>query len=203
MKKLMFIVLAVVMIVGIAQANLVPNSGFENGTGTVPDGWTIESGDTKITWSDDAHSGSKSMLLTGTAGKPEAVIFSTDVIPVTAGTEYTFSAWAKSFGTAPVVNGGPNFRIRWNDAAGAGIGGGWNNYSWYAFSPTADWTEITALTMEAPAGAVSIEHGYLYSWKGDAGNGYYIDDASMVAVPEPMTLCLLGLGGLLLRRKKA
>lgn len=61
---------------GSAQANMIFNAGFEDGAGTVPDGWTIESGDTKITWSDEAYTGNKSMLLTGTGGKPEAVIYS-------------------------------------------------------------------------------------------------------------------------------
>ena len=201
MKSKIVMLMAVMMIVGIAQANLVPNAGFEDGVGVLPDAWTIETGEAKITWSDEANSGSKSMLVTGTGGKPEAVVVSTDLIPVTAGTEYVFSACVKSLngGTAS----GTNLRVRWNDAAGVGIGGGWSNFSWYGVAAGADWAEVTALTMEAPAGAVTLDHAWLYSWKGDAGDGAYVDDVSVTAVPEPMTLCLLGLGGLMLRRKKA
>ena len=202
--KIVLMALAALMVVGIAQANLVPNAGFEDGAGTVPDAWIIESGDTKITWSDEANTGIKSMLLTGTGGKPEAVIVSADRIAVTAGTEYTFIANVKSLNGGAVS--GLNLRVKWFDAADNYVnwpdGGGWSGWNWFAINAGADWTEETALTIAAPAGAVNIEHALVYSWKGDAGDGVYVDDVSMTAVPEPMTLGLLGLGALMIRRKR-
>lgn len=40
--------------------------------------------------------------------------------------------------------------------------------------------------------------------RGSIGNGYFtLDDLQVTAVPEPATVCLLGLGGLLLRKRKS
>lgn len=202
-SKIVLMALAAMMMVGLAQAglNLIPNPSFELGSGTVPDDWSLTEGADRITWETNTNNGSKSMLLTGFGNKPEATISSTDPIAVTAGTEYAFSAWVKSMTGAAAS--GTNLRLRWNDAAGNGIGGGWNNFSWYGVDAGAGWDEVTAVTIEAPAGAVNLDLAWLYSWKGTPNDGVYIGSVSMVEVPEPMTLCLLGLGGLILRRKKA
>ena len=201
-SKIVLMSVVAMLVVGNAQANLILNPGFENGTGDWPDDWTIESAADGTVWSDEAYTGNKSMLLTGYGYKPESIIVSTDRIAVTAGTEYTFSAMVKSLsgGTAS----GTNLRVKWFDAAGNWVawpdGGGWNGWNWFAVDAPPDWTEATALTIAAPAGAVEIEHAWVYSWKGDADDGVYIDDVSMV--PEPMTMGLLGLGALMIRRRR-
>ena len=201
-KMSKFVVAAglVIALGGIAQANMVPNASFEvaDTAGTMPDAWTVLQAPGKVVWSTEAHTGSKSMELQ--YNNPEAIISPTDRIAVTAGTEYTFSAWLKSTNGAEAV--GPNARLKWFDAAGdvVEIDYGWNNWQWYAVTAPIEWTELTAVTIEAPAGAATVEYAWLYTWKGDQTSGVYIDDVSMT--PEPATMGLLALGGLALLRRR-
>jgi len=200
-SKIVSIALAALMVTGFAQAglNMIPNPSFEVGSGDMPDCWQVLQSEDKIEWVTDTNTGSKSMKLS--YNNPEAIIASIDLIPVTAGTEYRFNAWIKSIDGA--IADGTNLRLSWKDAAGNSVGGAWNGMSWYGVEVDGNWSEYNAVTMEAPEGAVAVEHAWLYTWKAGAKTGVYIGDVSMTAVPEPMTLCLLGLGGLMLRRKKA
>ena len=188
-------------VAGSAQANMVPNAGFEIadvGDPNMPADWTILQSADKVVWSDEAYTGSKCMELQ--YNNPEAIISPTERIAVTAGTEYTFGACLKSTNGAEAV--GPNARLKWFDAAGdvVEVPYGWNNWQWYAVTAPVEWTELTAVTIEAPAGAASVEYAWLYTWKGDSSSGVYIDDVSMT--PEPATMGLLALGGLAMLRRR-
>ncbi len=76
-----------------AQTNIVPNPGFEQGSGMTADGWIAVPWATRVEAL--AHSGSYSMHVTegGNIGYPH---IDSDPISVTPGTEYLFSAWALS-----------------------------------------------------------------------------------------------------------
>ena len=126
--------------------------------------------------------------------------------PVVEGEEYTASVWAKSltlgYPAETLLN------IWWLDAANNYLSGAWIQ------GPDVDneWVEAVFPTLVAPAGAANLDFNLIGTrLHGDVNdprypnsvNGVAYDDLSLVAVPEPMTLCLLGLGGLMLRRKKA
>ena len=58
------------------------------------------------------------------------------------------------------------------------------NYNWYNF--------IFDYTATSTSALLSLS-----TLIGEKGNGYTIDNIAMYAVPEPSSLCLIGLGGIL------
>jgi len=208
--KMKIAVPMLMMMVGIAQANLLPNAGFEDGTGTLPDGWTGQSyngGDvaTDILWMDDAagaHSGDKYMkLLTNNGSEP--YIWPIDLTPVTAGETYDFSVWAKSTkGDADPPTRTEAFILFYASDQSTYF---WEDSPRWQLSPAdvqwpTTWTKWDIGSWTAPAGAAYVDFN-LVSWEGhESGTGLCYDDASIV--PEPLTISLLGLGGLMLRRRR-
>lgn len=214
MMKMKIAVLMLVMMVGIAQANLLPNPGFEDGVfstdpGTLPDEW--DSGVDKggvvadyVTWVNDApgaHSGSKYMQVT-TTDRKEPWINPIDLMPVTGGIEYDFSVWAKSLVAATPPTRTETLIIWFKADQSTML---WTESPKWQLSaadvqwPTT-WTKWDIGSFTAPAEAAFVYQEFI-CWEGnESGTGLCYDDASIV--PEPMTLCLLGLGGLMLRRRR-
>lgn len=77
-----------------AQTNLIPNSGFENWTGTAPDSWFIPtSATTAVAKSTDVkYAGSSSISLAAPTTGNRTISPTTD-IAVTQGVTYVFSGW--------------------------------------------------------------------------------------------------------------
>jgi hypothetical protein len=77
-----------------AQTNLIPNSGFENWTGTAPDSWFIPTtATTAIAKSTDVkYAGTSSISIVAPTTGNRTISPTTD-IPVTQGVTYVFSGW--------------------------------------------------------------------------------------------------------------
>ena len=210
MKKLLLMFLAIALVAGTAQAtNLLPNAGFEVGADTLPDGWMGASYNggvvaMDILWMDDpagAHSGDKYMkLLTNNGSEP--YLWPVDMVPVTAGETYDFSVWAKSTnGDATPPTRTEAFICFYK----ADFGDLFSLSPKWQLSPAdeqwpTEWTKWDICTWTAPAEAAYVDFN-LVTWEGNqAGTGLCYDDAMMT--PEPLTISLLGLGGLMIRRRR-
>ena len=196
------VLLAMLSLAGSAQAELLLNRSFDSldGLGN-PDqanwgAWSWGSAGAAALLDgapDPAHSGPAYAEIWGWAGGSGG--FYQNVVPV-VGEAYELSIWARDQGWGDdknlsitlQVNDGSGWTLLVNEMlySGAGLG-------------DSDYHQFSTITPVIPAGTVQAEFGFTF-----AGSGTFaLDDASMAAVPEPMTLGLLGLGGLFLRRRRA
>ena len=120
---------------------------------------------------------------------------SAELIPVTAGNAYTLRGYAKD-----LTGDGGNFELKfeWLDASGRKPSEGSAVPTWSIFfdGMTTSWVEYTK-TETAPAGACYIRPVY-----GESNPGKTVGIDNLQFLPEPMSIALLGLGGLFLRRRK-
>jgi hypothetical protein len=213
MKTKFVVLLLVVLMAGITQANMLKNPGFEAGrygAKNVPGNWVIYSPTYTSGWSwlDGPgiadYQGAKCMqmmtnLATGAYYSTATVI---QWVPVTPGWEYSFSAWAKSPSSTETAI--PYGYYTWFDTASTWVGSPSYGSMLPDISSVDDnWTRIDFGSVVAPEGAAwglfQLMGG---SWNAAAG-GILYDDAHLHGViPEPVTLGLLGLGALMLRRRK-
>lgn len=204
------------LVAGEASANMLAAPGFEPDEGA-PD---ASGGDVQTTnvapgnpwigynvWTGfgyytaaTAHSGDQ-------AGKT----FSTNgglyqLFNVNPGEVYKGSAW---FLNSTEVNGGADVlsgdffvdvRLIFKDSNGTDLATIVSPTVITAASPQNTWIQLT-VQGEAPAGATQLQ--YMLKITGTAGGGaLYADDASLELIPEPASLALLGLGGLMALRRR-
>ena len=205
MKK-MYVVLMVVLAVGLAQAELITNGDFEGGTFVadgVPDGWSAQTGtvsgydyDRVCNWK--SSGGNQYCEAQGwSSGYGDG--FSQDIV-LTGGETYAYSFRTKvTEAIAPGYSGSGtgyySMRLYWDN-------GGYMDIEGIQYE-SAGWETITG-TFEAQAGATGAGLT-MFAWGNTASYqhmGQAYDDISIVAVPEPLTMSLLGLGALVLRRRK-
>jgi hypothetical protein len=198
-KRVILAVIAVccmAVLTGTVHANIVANPGFEAGSGSPDDWWTWNYSQT---WtSADAHGGAMAERLAGFSGTWSSTWWTSwgevgQDVAVTAGETYTFDVWLKDEGTG--VNPGElYFTARFRDGDGS-----WLAYPDATFAAASTWTNVDLGQYTAPAGTIDVQ----FVLMGNPGGSILVDDANMVLVPEPVTICLLGFGGLLLRRRRA
>ena len=79
---------------------------------------------------------------------------------------------------------------------------GWVDTGWVNFDDSDGWVEMSVTldtdVMLAAIGATQFN----IQLDPDGGAPIVVDAASLTVIPEPATMCLLGLGGLLLRRRR-
>jgi hypothetical protein len=213
MKCLKFLLQAAVGIVALAASptiaqNLLVNPGFEDPI--TQDGppfigfWEGFSGGAGASAAQDG------LMPRSGAGDVQLEILDVDNtfagvfqdVVVVAGQQITYSGWNKT--TSAPFGPGAEFRIEWRNAAGNNEVGRTLN-----FDPglTTDYTPFT-LTETVPAGADLARVVYaIQTFGGTTNSGeVFLDDFSITAIPEPTTLALAGLTGLVMlaagRRRK-
>lgn len=175
--KMCVLATALFAMAGAAQADLVVNGGFETGDMT---GWTV------------AHAGSFSgvdggggtphtgnhWFAMGATSTTDATDFYQDV-PTTPGQQYIASFWGydESAGFIHVTIGGADI-----GPASGSLSSTYTQYS-LTFTATAATTRLESIGYEPPLYVIT-------------------DDYSVVAVPAPGSLALLGLGGLFAGRRR-
>ncbi|WP_461117412.1 endo-1,4-beta-xylanase [Spirosoma jeollabukense] len=178
MRKKYFLFVVCLLLLGVlsplmAQQNLVPNPGFESGSGDTFTNWTKANGATYLTATtaaDEVHGGTRALKSAGPgfAGQQYQVQMLSDLIPTTIGTSYTFKIWVKAataggtvrFSTQPSALYGPDMNVPANV---------WTQLSW-TFTANVTQTRI-ALDL------------------GQSNVVYYLDDMEMpgTAVVNPPT----------------
>ena len=138
------VLLSTLAIAGMASAQIF-QSGFEDWTGTAPDGWmgaksSIPAANvTEVT--DNVHSGTSAVRLEYTAADHKR--FTTQALTVEANTDYTVSFW---------VRGGGEIRVGLFDDRSTGSG--YATYGAYT-SATASWTQVTQTVTATNATAIA------------------------------------------------
>ncbi len=117
--------------------------------------------------------------------------------------EVTISGWFKSISGTPT--GAGSMYIEWVDFSGGDSGGGSPSTiprDQFFFDITTDWAYY-AITVASPIDDHGGAYGARPVWATNVpGVLVGIDDVHASWIPEPMSIALLGLGGLFLRRRK-
>jgi hypothetical protein len=203
MKKLVVLMCVVGLLSTAVNANIIVNDSFESGSGTVATGWIQNAfaiGTTLQRVAELPHSGDYSMkaVINWTSGGPKAELMQTTAVGSLSGSassgKVDLNFWYRgALGVSEVAQA----NIKWLNAAGGEIGG----TAWWNFTPTGTYQKFNQINLTCPAltSRAKVTIQLVGGAMAQTGN-LYVDD--VVLTPEPMTLALLGLGGLFLRRRK-
>ena len=219
MKKIIIVLMLVGMLCTAAQANILVNGDFEDASfvlNDTPTAWvayytTSAAASPNVNWKNGGrlngqpYTGDYFVTVTGwTSGYWGSAA---QTVPVTAGYDYTLSLATRLIDAG--AGGYAGLSLQFYDATNTSMG--WTlDTSWTASSA---WTYSTVGTYTAPAGAVAARVAlWAYGTADIDGDTTTVDPGAdtiaydavslVETVPEPLTLSLLGLGGLMLRRKK-
>lgn len=209
MKKvivLLSLCLAVAANANVSLNGMISNFGFETGAGTDADNWmenAIGNVATVQRVAEQALDGTYSekfyLNYVAETGTKAEILQQTAVGSIVTGQTYDFSFYAKGYAGPGVVG---FVQVQWLDGDGSNGGGvkGVGPMTQFGTSLTSTYQLFSQTGLVAPAGAdcayisIRLEGGAFVG-----STGYmYVDNV----VPEPATMSLLALGGLLLRKRK-
>lgn len=197
MKKTVFVVLVMVL-AGIAQANLLQNPGFEVATWNaqantmIPNNWGVYTEGwnwgniyhSQVVNAAQAHSGDAYWALSEWGGAYNIGLQDMGTIDTKS---YTLSVWLKNPGDAKSVQIGFDYLAPDQSA--------WWGQETINVSAdlTTDWKQFSYTTTTWAGAYVKVKIV-------TAGGGLWVDDAKLV--PEPATMGILAVGGMLLLKRK-
>lgn len=182
-------------------ANAFANGGFEATTGPTADGWVPAA--QGYTISNDARTGNNAALLS--IDFPAAAVMLQNSVAdggqpdLIAGETASFSFWAKGNVSD---TGNILYSLRFLDPGGAIILNTGNTFFQGSINPNS-YTQIVHPDVVIPAGATAafVEISQASGPAAIPGN-VLIDDVVLSTVPEPTSLALLALGGLVVSRRR-
>jgi len=173
--------LVIGLVAGAAQAEMLANPGFEEGTftggpGDYPPGWSFYYSGTSSAYSwlsgEGAHSGTKYMRLNPWYPSPSYDAYVYQTVPdVIAGQDYAFSAWTKN--EVPSDTNPGWFYLEWRDTGNAVV----STIEVDIAGTHSEWTQLDFGVHTAPAGAVAAQFRLVIY--GYDPSGWFIDDLSM------------------------
>jgi len=214
MKKLFSGLVILALAAVPTSANLIVDGGFEVDLLTGPDEWKdYYAGDTIGAWDVTAKDVMLFGVGDGSGGWSGPALEGNEIVNLgsgygegrieqafatTPGELYQVSFWAREYQGTNTPTGIVTLRVYWDNSPPASATGNdlletvTYDLTWAQYTYNFTATEATSI-LEFTNGAYNGP---------DAPDGVSLDAVSVVLVPEPATLCLLGLGGLLLRRKR-
>ena len=212
MKKVFALVL-MLSIVGITSAELFVNAGFEDGlegwndwgSGSGGVGW--RSGNTvNVVTDGTAHSGENHVYTVWPSSEGTAwgytMVYQQPMVE--AGESYTFSAWVRDADSQPGGEGSITVKMSFEQRYWDGVTD-WRGYETedrvhldFDVASDGEWHQVSADHL-IPS---TVNQLTSIIWIEGIDNPMDVDDYSLALVPEPASLALLGLGGLLLRRRR-
>lgn len=222
MKKIILLLVMGIALAGTASAELMPDGGFEAGMWSGSGGFIYMAYPSNYSWgyasayqgSVSPHAGAKfgafPLPASGAAyswsyaaigwqsfagGSGWSAAWQQG-LAVSAGDVVQASAYIKELNG--VVGAAGILKIEWIDGTGNEI-----SEVIESFVATSSWALITGSSFTAPAGTASVTMvvGHETANGGIVGATIGFDNVSLT--PEPVTIALLGLGGLLIRRRRA
>lgn len=170
MKKFYFIgAMLATLFSANAQINLIPNDGFEDWTGGLPNSW-FTTGSTVVQNTTNFHSGLSSLGLTSPATGKRTISPSADT-PVTQGVTYVFSGW--------YLDNDANSRFKyWNQFRTSSADTGANNLQAASYSTdSAQWQFFTAEAVPNATATLARPELRVYPEASTSGGGViYFDD---------------------------
>ena len=212
--KNVLILVAIVAMCSVAQAELLLNGDFEDGSSAPWNGWGsagsaayMSGGAFVPTYETTGGSDGGAWMELHTIGAganswASSFISQTVVDGVSGGDVLTVSGMAKSSTGSSL-----SARILFLDAAGdevtynddAGDGSIWRNHLILDFAVGTDWTPFSqTITLDAGTGIAQMQPLYVVA----NGPEHVVGVDELSIVPEPATMALLGLGGVLIRRRR-
>lgn len=155
---------------GGGAVNLINNSGFETNT----TGWSVFGGSATIaTSTDQAHAGTRSLLITGRTQTYQGPQYSVLSV-VTPGTSYSVSLWARLAASTPT--GSLTVTLHYTCSGGSAAGDNYQRWVDTTAASASSWTQLTGVQTFPTCDGGTLSAASLYVESPSATLSYYIDD---------------------------